>query len=91
MEAWSPKLGVLPPKFFRKNDRIMVSDNPLFMRAEVNRQDMQQCVLSLGEVQVELLLFGLGHDVKVKELRVPLEAPPVLFGIALFGDLVSQH
>jgi hypothetical protein len=83
-------VGVLVLEFFYKLNRIVVSDNLLFMRAKILRQNMQQTVLGLLKVNVELLLLFLIHIIEVKE-RAPGQTPPVLQRFQNFGRLISQQ
>jgi hypothetical protein len=69
-----------------KLNRIVVSDNLLFMRAKILRQNMQQTVFN---VNVELLLLFLIHIIEIKE-RSPGQTPPVIQRVQNFGRLVSQ-
>ena len=83
----------------------MVSDNLLFMRAKILRQDMQEGILGLLKVNVELVMMSficsfrnnneklplfLNHIIEVKE-RAPGQTPPVLQRVRNFGRLISQQ
>ena len=77
LEHCVPSVGVLDLEVFHKLNRIVVSDNLLFMRAKILRQDMQKGILGLLEVNVELLLYVESYIIEVKE-RAPGQTPPVL-------------
>ena len=70
-----PSVGVFVLEFFHKLNSIVVSDNLLFMRAKILRQNMQQGVLGLLKVNVELLLLFLVEIIEIKE-RAPGQTGP---------------
>ena len=54
LELYVPSVKVLVLEIFNKLNRIVVSDNLLFMRAKILRQDMQEGILGPLKVNVEL-------------------------------------
>jgi len=54
-------------EFFHKLNRIVFCDDMFVMHAEILRQNMQQGILSLLEVNVEPLLLFLGEIIKIKK------------------------
>ena len=88
LEHCVPSVGVLDLEFFHKLNRIVVSDNLLFMRAKILRQNVQQTVLGLLKVNVELLLLFLIYISEVKE-RSPGQTPPVIQWVQNFGRLIG--
>jgi hypothetical protein len=58
---------MLDLEFFHKLNRIVFCDNMFVMLAEILRQNMQQGILSLLEVNVEPLLLFLGEIIKIKK------------------------
>ena len=89
LERCIPFAGVLVLEFFHKLNRIVVSDNLLFMRAKILRQNMQKTVLGLLKVNVELLLLFLIYTIEIKE-GAPRQTPPVIQWVQNFGCLISQ-
>ena len=88
LEHCVPSVGVLDLEVFHKLNRIVVSDNLLFMRAKILRQNMQKTVLGLLKVNVELLLLFLIYIIEVKE-RSPGQTPPVIQWVQNFGRLIG--